>query len=225
MKSSNIFVAYDIANAKIAKNKKKFKDFIRKIGYYTPKDYYLSNNERNYNLDDIINNLGLPCVIKSNMDISQPVKVRTKLELIGEINNLLAQKSDILIEEFIAGNDFTVPIVSDDKNIMPLNVVYWSKAKEYKLKGFENAYSNQMPPENEERAINISLDVVKAMRIKGVIRLDFIMAPGNKMYVLELNGSIVSGYHGSSYKFLIEKGINAAKEIVEWNYRMYKASK
>lgn len=202
----------------LAKDKIKFKDALKLINVDTPK--YLSFKDDNINCEEIIHLIGLPCVVKSAVDAIQPQKVDNYKELCDAINEVNETNTDILIEEYIKGNDCTVAVKSNGMLSEDLGVTYYSKAREYKLKGFNEAYSAKMSFETEKELCLIARKVTEEMGFIGLVRVDFIVA--DKIYALELNSVIVTGYNGSAYPFFKAQDINIAKVMIDNAIEIFK---
>lgn len=204
----------DYSKSMLAKDKVNFKKELIKLKIKTPEFINISNHEYR-SVDKIINEIKIPCVVKSSIDAIQPVKVNSRLELTKAIQNVQSTNTVVLIEEYIKGNDCTVAVVNDGENVSGLGVIYYSKSKEYKLKGFDEAYSKKVTTEKECELNDIAINIVKKLGIKGLSRVDFVIDEENeKNYVLEINTVIVTGYHGSSYPFFKDKGIDIGKVMV-----------
>jgi len=94
-------------------------------------------------------------------------------------------------------------------------VTYYCKAKEYKLKGFEGAYSKKMSEDKESEICKIAVQIVEQLGFTGLLRIDFIVDEcSEKVYVLELNTVIVTGYKGSAYPFFKKQGIDIAEVMI-----------
>lgn len=198
----------------LAKDKIKFKNELIKIKVKTPK--YLSINVDDLiPIEKIVDEIKIPCVIKSTTDAIQPQKVDTISELKAAIENVKATNTVVLVEEYIKGNDCTVAVVSDIKNVRGLGVTYYSKAKEYKLKGFNDAYSRKLPDEKELELNLLATQIVEKLKFTGVLRVDFIIdEKSGESFVLEINTVIVTGYNGSAYPFFKEQGIDIAEVMI-----------
>lgn len=199
----------------LAKDKIKFKNELIDIKVKTPK-FMSINVDEDVPFKAILDKIKIPCVIKSTTDAVQPQKVDTILELQDAIENVKATNTVVLIEEYIKGNDCTVAVVSDCNNVRSLGVTYYSKAKEYNLKGFDDAYSKKLSDEKELELNSLATQIVEKLEFKGVSRVDFIIdEKSGENYVLELNTVIVTGYNGSAYPFLKEQGIDIAEIMID----------
>jgi len=198
----------------LAKDKIKFKEELLRMKIATPKYLSIGVNE-DASIDEITGKIAIPCVVKSSVDAVQPVKANSVAELKEAIEAVKATNTVVLIEEYIKGNDCTVAVESDGKNIRSLGITYYCKAKEYRLKGFDGAYSAKMSEDKESEICNISVQIVEQLGFTGLLRLDFIVDEyTRKVYVLELNTVIVTGYNGSAYPFFKRQGIDIAEVMI-----------
>ena len=195
--------------SQFVKNKYETKRVMEQIGINTPRYVFYSHDE-DVDFNKIIMEIGFPCVVKSNTDAVQPVCANDEKELEDAINAVMETSTDVLVEECIKGGDITVCVGNDEKRVYPVEVLSFSKAKEYGLKGFHGAYAEDATDEIRKQLFELSMRLIKELEVVGVARVDFIVQDG-VMYVLEVNSVIVTGYHGTTYPFFKESGINIAK--------------
>lgn len=220
LESKGLITSLDISNAELAKDKVLFKLKLEEMNFLTPR--FVSFRTA-YSLSEIIEKVGLPCVVKSAIDFIQPQKVKTELELQTAIEEVQATGTEVLIEEFISGNDCTVAVVSDGKETKGLGVLYYSKAKEYGLKGFEGAYTAKLDGEKELELNRLSERLTTNLGFEGLIRVDYVVSEQtNQPYILEVNSVIVTGYNGSAYPFFRKQGIDIAHEMVVNALKMFR---
>ena len=211
LSKKGIVTNIDLEKSFLAKNKWAFKEALKQINIKTPEAYLIENSNQLYELD-------LPLVIKSVNDKYQPVKVSSKTDIKSfieehqpEINN-----DPMMAEEFIDGYDCTVAITNSGKNIECFGITYYSKAKEYHLKGFSGGKTKKFPHEIEQSICDIAITIVSKLDFTGLVRIDFIVdCHTNDIYVLELNTVIVTGYNGSAYPFFINNGINISSKFID----------
>lgn len=220
LKCSDFITNIDFCKSMLAKDKVKFKKKLLENGINTPR--FFSFWEK-FEINEVVDKIGLPCVVKSATDAVQPRKVNNFQELLEGIDKIKETKTEILIEEYISGNDCTVAVENDGNISKGLGVTYYSKAKEYKLKGFETAYSKKLSFKKEKEIITIAEKVTRLLEFSGLVRIDFIVDEINgKVYVLELNSIIVTGYAGSAYPFFRNQGIDIAKVMIDNAMKTYK---
>lgn len=215
LKERNISISINVELSKLCKDKYLFKQYIESKGFKTPKYKYLNYKKTKADeLELLVEAIKLPCVLKSTIDVIQPQLINNIKELKDEILKIFNLNSDVLIEEYIDGNDCTVAIYSDGIEVRDLGVTYWSKAKEHKLRGFENAYSINLSDYLELEVLRISHELAKTIDLLGLCRVDFIVK-GEEIYILEVNSVIVCGYTGNIPQLFKEKNINLAEVSVE----------
>ncbi len=215
LEGAGIKTNIDIEKSLLAKDKVRFKRKIEEMGIATPAyASFLSREE--FSREGM--KFPLPCVVKSNTDTVQPRKVDDRENLLEAVEDVFATNAVLLLEQYIPGNDCTVAVVNDGSTVKSLGVLYYSKAKEYGLKGFDLAKSEVMSVEEEQKICKIASDIVRKMRFPGLVRIDFIV--DEKIYVLELNTVIVTGYHGSAYPFFKKQGIDIAEEAIKASLKL-----
>lgn len=211
LENQNINISVDYKKSKLCKDKINFKDKIKSLGYKTPKYWTISNIKK---IKETLEKIEFPVVIKSATDKTQPEKIWNIEDAIILSKKILELGSRILIEEYIEGNDCTMAVVNDTLNIEALEITYYSKAKEYKLKGFDNSKSNKMTGEIEGKIKGISEKIIKDLKIEGVPRVDYIVKD-KEIYILEINSIIITGYNGSAYPFFDKQGVDIADIAVK----------
>jgi D-alanine-D-alanine ligase len=158
-------IVQDIPNLHIAKSVQIFKN--------TP-----------YNLSDIKNSLTLPYFVKPNNGGSSigMSKVKNQYDLQTAIDKAFKEDTQILIEEFIEGREFTVGVVKLDGKITVLPATEVETAKEFF--DFEAKYTPgvavettpaPLRQETRKRVEEIATAVYAKLNCRGVVRIDFIL--------------------------------------------------
>ena len=178
-------------------NKYKTKAVVKNLqGIYIAKDYTLNIVDK-IDIDEIIDKLGLPIVLKP-MDggSSCGVSIINKIEeLESAIKTAFTYGNEIIIEGFIKGRELTVPVVEINKEIKALPVIEIipkiSEWFDYKAKYEDNGSLEVCPAEVDEKiakeAQSISEKIFKEMNCSGLARMDFILNEKNELYFLEIN--------------------------------------
>lgn len=195
----------------LLKDKVKFKEAMLDRGYLTP-DYYVVENKED--LVKIKAALVYPLVVKSHIDTTQPEKIFNFAELSKIVDHILSSGAKALVEQFIDGNDCTVAVRNSCGSTKDFGVTYYSKAKEYNLKGFSGADSVKMSQLQEEEICDLSRKLIEEFDIPSLVRVDFIVKD-ELIYILEVNSVIVTGFNGSAYPFFIQKGIDISEVMVD----------
>jgi D-alanine-D-alanine ligase len=166
------------------------------------------------NLKTVSENLSYPVVVKSHIDTTQPEKVFNANDLTLLVDKILSDGAKALVEQFIDGNDCTVAVKNVDGETTDFGVTYYSKAKEYNLKGFSGADSVKMSSLEENEICKLSQKLILDFNIPSLVRVDFIVKDGHA-YILEVNSVIVTGFNGSAYPFFMDKGVDIAEVMVD----------
>lgn len=146
---------------------------------------------------EIQSQLKLPLFIKPNNGGSSigMSKVNKWEELKGALDNAFAEDSQILVEEFINGREFTVGIYKAKGEIVVLPVTEIKSSKEffdYEAK-YTQGVTEEITPadlsnEQTEKIGEIARNVFTKLNCKGVVRVDFILQDfTDDFYFIEIN--------------------------------------
>ena len=190
----------------------------------TPK-YIKYSYEKNY-LDLIKNiekKLKFPVVVKPiNEGSSVNVFICTKKNILRILNSMKLYK-EIMIEEFIGGREIQVAIMGNKKlgaiELKPKRKFYDYQAKYNTNAKTEHIIPVDLPKNQLNKVMNLSLKAHKIIGCKGVTRSDFKFYR-NKFYLLEINTQPgmtklslvpeIAKYKGISFIKLIEWILNDA---------------
>ena len=144
----------------------------------------------------ILNELKLPLFIKPNNGGSSigMSKVNKAEELQAALDKAFKEDTQVLVEEFIKGREFTIGVFKSKGNIIALPITEVISKKEffdYEAK-YHGASEEVTPAKVEERiADQIRSEAKKAYSVfncHGVVRIDFIYNEADgKPYMLEIN--------------------------------------
>lgn len=203
----------------LAKDKIKYKECLTKNGFDTPA-FMKFEKGTVPNTNNIIEIIGLPCVVKSSIDCILPQKANTKEELKKAIDEIIQTQSDILVEEYIAGVDMTIPVLVSENKAEAIMISYYSKAKECHLKGF-NVEKDQgiiLSKDEEEKVKSYCKDAAIKTGMEGLCRLDAMMTKNGRISILEANSIMVTGVHPNQIEygrfFLEKEGVDFAEILV-----------
>ncbi|SEB15632.1 D-alanine--D-alanine ligase [Pedobacter hartonius] len=150
-----------------------------------------------YNLADIKQNLKLPYFVKPNNGGSSigMSKVKNQYDLQSAIDKAFKEDTQILIEEFIEGREFTVGVVKLDGKVTVLPATEVETAKEFF--DFEAKYTPgvaiettpaKLKEETRKRVEEIASAVYLKLNCRGVVRIDFILlGDEGDFYFIEIN--------------------------------------
>lgn len=179
----------------IGMNKKKTKLLVENAGVNTADDVVLENDDI-YNIDEIINKLNLPMVIKPNQSGSSVgISIaENKKEVEKGIKKAFENDSSIILEKFIKGRELTVPIFENNPpkalpviEIIPKVSKWFDYEAKYKEGGSEEICPAQISDKIRDEIQNLALKAFKAIGCKDLARADFMLSEDNQLYFLEIN--------------------------------------
>lgn len=151
----------------------------------------------NYNVDQIKQSLKLPYFVKPNNGGSSigMSKVTHADDLQKALDTAFNEDTQVLIEEFIQGREFSVGVVKLDGKITVLPATEVILSKEFF--DFEAKYTPGLTqeitpapvkPETKARVEQIVSDVYAKLNCRGVVRIDFILNEDEgDFYFIEIN--------------------------------------
>ena len=173
--------------------------------------YFCSNYLRNFNVpmaksvrlfkgdhveaSQLVEELGLPLFVKPNAGGSSfgVTKVKQKEQLLDALQIAINESSDILVEQFIAGPEFTCGLVklSDQELIFPVTeVIPQNEFFDFDAKYTEGKTDEITParisPELTQKIQELSSRIYDLCDCSGIVRMDYILKD-NEFYFLEVN--------------------------------------
>lgn len=207
----------------VGKNKTEYKKLLRSKGICTPEFMEVLPEDEVPSISTIVSIVGMPCVIKSSIDMQLPLKANNEEEITDAINVLREKGSPILFERFVKGVDTTVPvIVHKDGSAEALMVSYYCKSKECNLKGFNSEKSSdfetRLDNSTEQKLKRYCEDVAVKTGMIGLCRVDAMVENGG-IFILEVNSVMVTGVHPNQIEygnyFLKKEGVDFAEILVD----------
>jgi D-alanine-D-alanine ligase-like ATP-grasp enzyme len=172
--------------------------------------------------DEITSKIDFPLFIKpakagDSLGIDKDSLIKDKKGLKKKISKLLEDYPEILVEEYIAGREFTVLVAADagNKNSVvytPVEFIFpeGNKFKTYSLKTSDLHKECNVPCNNKELSDKLkdhAAKIFKAFNGVGYARLDFRLNDANELYFLEINFTCSvfyeGGYEGSADYILL----------------------
>jgi len=191
------YTTCDAMTSAVTMNKGYTKAIVQDIpNLYVAKSAQIFKNAT-YNLTEIKKNLTLPYFVKPNNGGSSigMSKVKNQYDLQSAIDKAFKEDTQILIEEFIEGREFTVGVVKLDGKITVLPVTEVETAKEFF--DFEAKYTPGVAVETtpaplrietRKRVEEIATAVYSRLNCRGVVRIDFILLGDEAdFYFIEIN--------------------------------------
>lgn len=173
--------------------------------------YFCSNYLRNFNVpmaksvrlfkgnpidaNQLVEELGLPVFVKPNAGGSSfgVTKVKEKHQLTEAIELAMKESSDILVEQFIEGKEFTCGLVklSDQALIFPVTEVipqneFFDFEAKYTAGKTDEITPARISPELTQKVQQLSSRIYDLCDCSGIVRIDYILKD-NEFYFLEVN--------------------------------------
>ncbi|HYE22415.1 MAG TPA: D-alanine--D-alanine ligase [Verrucomicrobiae bacterium] len=148
------------------------------------------NNLNNENLDN------QKVVVKPNKQGSSfgVSIISGKENILNAIKDALLYDDEVMVEDFIEGREFTVPVLGNEKpsalpviEIRPKKSHFFDYKSKYEDGGAEEIVPAKISEDLRKDLQKISLQVHSILGCKGVTRSDFIVDKLNNIYFLEIN--------------------------------------
>jgi D-alanine-D-alanine ligase len=146
--------------------------------------------------EQILNQLTLPVFVKPNNGGSSigMSKVNNAADLAGALEKAFKEDDQILVEEFIAGREFTIGVFKSPKGIITLPITEVRSKKDFF--DYEAKYqglSEEITPAQVDEAIaekvrSTARKIYELLNCRGVVRIDFIYNEAKQAaFMLEIN--------------------------------------
>ena len=161
----------------------------------------------NYALDEIKTTLKLPLFIKPNNGGSSigMSKVKSAAELPNALAKAFKEDSQVLVEEFVDGREFSIGVYKTKGNIVVLPTTevkttndFFDFDAKYTPGATEEITPGDMSVEEKSRVEQIVTEVYQKLNCRGIVRIDyFLEAETNNFYFIEIN--TIPGQTGTSF--------------------------
>lgn len=197
-------------------NKHVAKTYLRQFGVMTAESE-LIKRDKPYDIDAIIEKVGLPCFIKPNNGGSSfgTTKVTFSENMKQAISEAFKEDDEVIIESFLKGTEVTCGLFKTKERevVFPLTeIVSKTEFFDYKAK-YEGLSEEITParidPDLTKRCMLLASEIYDHINCRGIVRVDFIIK-GNQIYFLELNT-----IPGMSEQSIVPQQIAAAGMTVE----------
>lgn len=180
------YTGTDYASSLVSMDKKTTKALLVANNILTPKEYLINEENNNINVSKY------PVVVKPNIGGSSigVTIAKDETEFKVSVDNASKYDSQIIVEEYIKGREFSVGILGD--NILPaIEIIPKAGFYDYKNK-YQSDMTIEVCPANISKNIvnkmnNIITKVKNALGLKVYSRVDVIMDENENIYVLEAN--------------------------------------
>jgi D-alanine-D-alanine ligase len=181
--------------------------------------------KKQFNKKKIINTLNskrvkFPIVLKPvNEGSSLGVEIcKNKEKLVKKLNKLLKKYKEIILEEYIAGQEIQVAVINGNSigaiELIPKRLFYDYKAKYTKKAKTEHVMPARLTKRKYKEVLKIARKAHMVLQCRGVTRSDFKFF-NNNFYLLEINTQPgmtslslvpeIANYKGMSFENLVEK--------------------
>ena len=184
----------DVHSSSLTFNKWFCNNYLKSFGIKMAKSIKISTGEK-INTQKIIEHLGLPIFVKPNAGGSSCgiTKVKHESELELAIQKAWKESNDVLIEEFIAGTEYTCGLVHFPEKelifpvteVLPKNEFFDYEAK-YTPGATEEITPARLPENLFKECQQLSSKIYKLCNCSGICRVDYILN-NNTFYFLEVN--------------------------------------
>ncbi len=176
-------------------NKYACKNILSQAGILSA-DAFLIRKSMKWDADTIIKRTGLPCFIKPNSGGSSfgVSKVNKAEELEAAVHVALEEDSEVLVESFIPGREFTCGALRTggrEFTFPVTEVISKNEFFDYEAKYTEGMATEitpaEIPEELTRKCQSMTAEIYDVLDCKGLVRIDFIINDG-ELYFLEVNG-------------------------------------
>ena len=148
-----------------------------------------------FDKDAVLETVGLPCFVKPNAEGSSfgVSKVKTAGDFDAALKEAFSKCSEILVESFIDGTEFTCGLykVGGKKVVMPVAEVipkkeFFDYEAKYDAKMSDEIIPGRFPEEITGRIQEMASEVYDILRCEGIVRIDGFVR-GEDVIMLEVN--------------------------------------
>ncbi len=183
-----------VLSSSLSFNKHACNSFLKSYNFNVAKSVLLKKGQT-FSPIEIESTVGMPCFVKPNADGSSfgISKVKRVEDLKEAIHKAFNEGSEVIIEEFIDGLEFTCGLVKTKQKSIVFPVTEILPKKEFF--DYEAKYDPSMAEEITPARIsddltlrikNISSEVYDALKCKGIVRVDY-MIRKDEIFILEAN--------------------------------------
>ena len=143
-------------------------------------------------LEDVEEHVGFPCVVKpSKQGSTVGLTVVKSADALEDAVQLAARYDDeVMIEAFIPGREFTVPVLGEDAlpvgEIIPKNEIFDYESK-YQPGGAQEIFPADLTGPQTVAVQTLALKTHRALKLRGFSRVDFRLDEQGVFWCLEVN--------------------------------------
>ncbi|MCT8340825.1 D-alanine--D-alanine ligase [Flavobacteriaceae bacterium TK19130] len=181
--------------AALSFNKRDTLSVLKQFGVECANSYYV-NKGTEYDVEEIVKKVGLPCFVKPNRSGSSfgISKVKEMNEMDAAIERAFEEDTEVLIETGLNGMEVQVGVYRHDGEVIalpPTEIVSKNEFFDYEAKylGASEEITPARISEKETQMLQTqAIKIYRLLNMKGITRSDFILVKG-KPYFIELNSN------------------------------------
>jgi len=188
-------IGSNVLSSSLTFNKYYCNSFLRHFNIVNIAKSKLVKKDEDYNIEAIINYVGLPCFVKpdaggSSFGIS---KVKKLEDMEGAIAEAFMESESVIVEEFISGTELSCGIFKANGMTFPLppaEIISKNEFFDYQAK-YDSNYNQEIIPARvsedlRNKCKSITREVFNVLNCDGIARMDFILKDNN-FWFLEVN--------------------------------------
>lgn len=185
------YTGSDVLSSALTMDKLKTKLVWQSLGLPVA-NYVMVDKSQSIDIGAIVSKLGLPLFVKPSHEGSSVgmTKVNQASELEAALNVAFKYDSEVMVESFLSGPEFTVAIVGDDVlpsiYIKPATTFYDYDAK-YLSNETQYFCPSGLQEDKEQQIRQLALKAYKAVGCRGWGRVDIMFDANQNPYLLEVN--------------------------------------
>ena len=176
-------------------NKYTCNNYLKGFGVKAAESVLLRKSDVGYQVSDIVEKVGLPCFIKTNVGGSSfgVSKVKTIEEVEPAIEKAFAEGNEVICEAFMKGIEITCGVYKTKNKAVAFPITEVVTSNEFF--DYDAKYNGQVDEITPARIPDAVRDEVQALTLKiydllgckGIIRVDYILTEGWTINLLEVN--------------------------------------
>ena len=176
-------------------NKYTCNHYLKGFGVRVAESVLLRKSDIGYQASEIVEKVGLPCFIKTNVGGSSfgVTKVKTVEEVQPAIDKAFAEGDEVICETFMKGIEITCGVYKTKNKAVAFPITEVVTSNEFF--DYDAKYNGQVDEITPARIPNDVRDKVQALTLKiydilgckGIIRVDYILTEGWTINLLEVN--------------------------------------
>ena len=176
-------------------NKYTCNNYLKGFGVKVAESVLLRKSDVGYQVSDVVEKVGLPCFIKTNVGGSSfgVSKVKTIEEVEPAIEKAFAEGNEVICEAYMKGVEITCGVYKTKNKAVAFPITEVVTSNEFF--DYDAKYNGQVdeitpariPDEVRDEVQALTLKIYDILGCKGIIRVDYILTEGWTINLLEVN--------------------------------------